>query len=297
MKETMRDTLEEKQPIAEARSHRNTDILAIYFREIARFPILERDEERELALAMAAGVDGARERLITSNLRLVAKIAQEYSEAGLSLIDLIQEGNIGLIEAVDRFDVERGHKLSTYAAWWIRRAILRAITDYSRMIRIPDYLFRAVRRLEQMRALTRNGRADDEEITRALGISSERLRRIEKEVNEIVSLDRTIGREGDEILEELLEDETVLSPEREALRLLFHEELERVLDVIPARQAVAIRLHYGIEDGCQHNLADVGRIMEISRERARQLVRQGLTNITEGWGHRALDFYRGLLND
>jgi RNA polymerase primary sigma factor len=297
MKETMRDTLEEKQPTNEARPHRMPDILTIYFREIARFPILDREEERKLARAMAAGVDGARERLITSNLRLVAKIAQEYSEAGLSLIDLVQEGNIGLIEGVDRFDVERGRRLSTYAAWWIRRAILSAITDYSRMIRIPDYLFRAVRRLEQLRALARDGRADDEEITRALGISSERLRQIEKEVKEIVSLDRTIGREGDETLDELIEDETVLSPEREALRLLFHEELEQVLDVIPARQAIALRLHYGIEDGCQYSLADVGRIMEISRERARQLVRQGLTNITEGWGHRALDFYRGLLND
>jgi RNA polymerase primary sigma factor len=227
----------------------------------------------------------------------VVKIAQEYTEAGLPLIDLIQEGNIGLIEAVDRFDIERGYKLSTYASWWIRRAILSAITEYSRMIRIPDYLFRAVRRLEQMRALARDGRIDDEEITRALGVSSERLRQIEKQVNEIISLDRAVSRESDETLDELIEDETALSPEREALRLLFREELEQVLGSLPARQAVAIRLHYGIEDGHPYSLADVGRIMEISRERARQLVRQGLNRITENWGHRALDFYRGLLNE
>jgi RNA polymerase primary sigma factor len=136
MKETMRDTLEEKQPTKGTRSRRSTDMLAMYFRDIARFPVLEREEEQELARAMAAGVDGARERMIISNLRLVAKIAQEYSEAGLPLIDLIQEGNIGLIEGVDRFDVERGYKLSTYAAWWIRRSILSAITDYHRLL--PD---------------------------------------------------------------------------------------------------------------------------------------------------------------
>jgi RNA polymerase primary sigma factor len=293
----MRETLEEKQPANSAQAYDAADILQIYFREISRLPLLDREEERELARAMAMGVDGARERLITSNLRLVVKIAQEYTEAGLPLIDLIQEGNIGLIEAVDRFDIERGYKLSTYASWWIRRAILSAITDYSRMIRIPDYLFRAVRRLEQMRALARDGRIDDEEITRALGVSSERLRQIEKQVNEIISLDRAVSRESDETLDELIEDETALSPEREALRLLFREELEQVLGSLPARQAVAIRLHYGIEDGHPYSLADVGRIMEISRERARQLVRQGLNRITENWGHRALDFYRGLLNE
>ncbi len=293
----MTETVEERRPTGGARAYTTTDILQIYFREIARFPLLERDEERELARAMIAGVDGARERLIISNLRLVVKIAQEYSEAGLPLIDLIQEGNIGLIEAVDRFDVERGYKLSTYAAWWIRRAMLSAITDYSRMIRIPDYLFRAVRRLEQMRNLSRDGRVDDEEITRALGVPIERLRQIEVQVNEIVSLDQTVTREGDETLEDLIEDEAVLSPEREALRLLFHDELEHVLDSIPARQAFALRLHYGIEDGCPYSLADVGRTMKISRERARQLVKQGLNHITESWEHRALEFYRGLLNE
>ncbi|MCD6142187.1 RNA polymerase subunit sigma [Candidatus Acetothermia bacterium] len=274
------------------------DILKIYFREIARFPLLSPEEEQATARAMAAGTPGARERLITSNLRLVVKIAQEYVEAGLPLIDLIQEGNVGLIEAVDRFDVEKGYRLSTYASWWIRRAILAAITDYSRMIRIPDYLFRAVRRLEQMRALARDGHFEEGEITEALGISADRLRQIESQVNEILSLDQAAGAaEGDETLEDLIADETALSPEREALRLLFRDELEEVLSHIPAREAFAIRLRYGIEDGYPYSLAEVGRIMNISRERVRQLVNQGLNRITENWGHRALDFYRGLLNE
>ncbi len=273
------------------------DILRIYFREIARFPILSQEEERSLAREMAKGRKGMRERLITSNLRLVVKIAREYEGVGLPLIDLIQEGNIGLIEAVDRFDAERGYRLSTYASWWIRRAILAAITDYSRIIRIPDYLFRAVRRLEQMRSLANDKLAEDEEITEALGISVERLRQIETQVNEILSLDQAAGGDSDETLEELIEDQTALSPEREALRLLFHDELEQVLDHLPSREAFAVRLHYGVEDGCPYSLADVGRAMNISRERARQLVKQGLNHLSEQWGHRALDFYRGLLNE
>jgi len=293
----MRETLEKRQPVDEARSSATTDILRIYFREISRFPLLSLAEEQDLARAMSSGVDGARERLITSNLRLVVKIAQDYSDAGLPLIDLIQEGNIGLIEAVDRFDVERGYRLSTYASWWIRRTILTAITDYSRMIRIPDYLFRAVRRLEQMRSLSRNGRVDEEEITQVLGVSIERLRQIETQVNEVLSLDQVVGGDGDETREELIADSTALSPEKEALRLLFHDELERVFDRIPARQALALRLHYGIEDGCPYSLAEVGRTMKITRERARQLVKEGLNRVTENWGHDALSYYRGLLNE
>ena len=280
-----------------ATASRSADILHIYYREISRFPVLSQAEERNTAHAMAEGVDGARERLITSNLRLVVKIAQEYKNAGLPTIDMIQEGNIGLIEAVDRFEVERGHKLTTYASWWIRRAILTAITEHSRMIRIPDYLFRAVRRLEQMRSLGRDGRLPDEEITHALGVSVERLRQIELQVNEILSLDQAVGDRSEETLEELIADSSAPSPEKEALRLLFGDELKRVLEHIPARQAVALRLHYGIEDGRPHNLAEVGRVMSISRERTRQLVKEGLNNVTETWGRDALDYYRGLLND
>jgi RNA polymerase primary sigma factor len=270
-------------------------LLDIYFREIGRFPLLSADDERRLARQMAAGVDGARDRLIVCNLRLVAKIAQEYTDVGLPLIDLIQEGNIGLIEAIDRFDPERGYRLSTYSSWWIRRSILIAINNHVRMIRIPDYLFRAVRRLAQMRSMAEGGVIEEAEITEAVGLSIDRLRQIEAQVNEIVSLDQVIGEEGDETLEERIVDESGLSPEHEALRLLFREELEAVLDRIPARQAFAIRLHYGIEDGCPYNFAEVGRIMAISRERVRQLVREGMNSITDRWGEQALEAYRGLL--
>ena len=270
-------------------------ILDIYFREISRFPLLSAAEELDLARAMAERGAGAREQLIVSNLRLVVKIAQEYTDVGLPLVDLIQEGNIGLIEAIDRFDPERGYRVSTYAAWWIRRAILSAINSSSRMIRIPDYLFRAVRRLAQMRSLAEGGIVDEAEITEAFGISIDRLRQVEMQVNEIVSLDQAVGEDGDETLEDRIVDEIGLSPEHEALRLLFRDELEVVLGHLPARQALAIRLHHGIEDGCPYNLAEVGRLMKISRERARQLVKEGMDTISGRWGERALMFYRGLL--
>jgi len=272
-------------------------VLDMYFREIGRFPLLSADEERGLARQMAAGVDGARERLIVCNLRLVAKIAQEYADVGLPMLDLIQEGNIGLIEAVDRFDPERGYRLSTYSAWWIRRAILIAINSYARMIRIPDYLFRAVRRLAQMRSMADDGLIDEDKISEAVGLSADRLRQIEAQVREIVSLDQVIGEEGDETLEDRIVDESGLSPEHEALRLLFRDELEGMLERIPARQASAIRLHYGIEDGCAYNYAEVGRIMGVSRERVRQLVREGIDRITDRWGEQVLEAYRGLLNE
>ena len=282
---------EETRP---ADSH-EPSILDIYFRDIGRFALLTPEEEQALARGMRQGQDRARERLIVSNLRLVAKIAAEYTDVGLPLVDLIQEGNLGLIQAVDRFDPERGFRLSTYAAWWIRRAILLAINSSARMIRIPDYLLRALRRMGQMRQLAEEGLVDEKEIAQAVGFSADQLRLIEEQVTELVSLDRAVSRESDETLEEQVIDETGLSPEHEALRLLFHDELESVLNGIPARQALAIRLHYGIEDGCPYNLAEVGRMMQVSRERARQLVNEGMTSLTTSWGEKALEVYRGLL--
>ncbi len=271
-------------------------LLDIYFREIGRFPLLTAEEERRLARQMAIGVEGARERLIVSNLRLVVKIAQEYTDVALPLIDLIQEGNIGLMDAIDRFDPERGYRLSTYSSWWIRRSILLAINNHSRMIRIPDYLFRAVRRLAQMRAMADGETLTEAEITETIGISADRLRRVEAQVSEIASLDQVIGIEGDETLGERIVDESGLSPEEEALRLLFRDELEKVLDEMPARQALAIRLHYGIEDGCPYNFAEVGRIMKVSRERVRQLVREGMKTVSESWDEQAFETYRSLLS-
>jgi RNA polymerase primary sigma factor len=156
-------------------------------------------------------------------------------------------------------------------------------------------MFRAVRRMSEIRALGEDEPMDEGAVMEATGLSADRLLEVEKEVNEIVSLDRPAGGEDDELLSERMADESGLSPEHEALRLLFREELDGLLNGLPARQAMAVRLHYGIEDGCPYNLSEVGRKMEVSRERARQLVKEAIEHLTERWGARALDYYRSLL--
>lgn len=246
---------------------------------------------------MEAGVNGARERLILSNLRLVVKIAQEYTDSGLPLIDLIQEGNVGLIEAVDRFNVRRGYRLSTYAGWWIRRAIRNAITAHSRMIRIPDYLFRALRKLKKLRDISNGKQLSNQEVTKIIGVSAERVQQIEAQINRMISLDQLVDEESDETLEDQVADTEGPSPEKEALRLLFRDKMEGILQHIPSRQAFALRLHYGLEDGVPYNLAQVGQIMKVSRERARQLVNQGQSHLKEQVGHRTLDSFRALLSE
>ncbi|MEW5826656.1 MAG: RNA polymerase sigma factor RpoD/SigA [Candidatus Bipolaricaulota bacterium] len=290
---------DEEQEILAEKTEKGSgpSILSIYYREIARFPVLDREEEQALGRQAVAGVASARERLILSHLRLVAKIAQEYAETGVPILDLIQEGNIGLIQGVDRFDPERGYRLGTYASWWIRRSILAAIGNYTRMVRIPDYLFRAVRRMAQIRALGDSPDDGTREVMESTGLSADRLQQIEKQVSEVTSLDRVGGDDAEGPLEERVEDTAALSPEREALRLLFREELNDILNKLPARQAFALRLHYGIEDGCPYNLAEVGRIMDVGRERARQLVKEGMDHLVDRWGERALDAYRTLLKE
>ncbi len=286
---------DDREVEAGEKEERGPSILQIYYREIAWFPVLSREQEQALARDMARGVAGARERLIVSNLRLVAKIAQDYADTGMPMSDILQEGNLGLIEAVDRFDPERGYRLSTYATYWIRRGILASIGTYARMIRIPDYLFRAVRRMTEIRTLGEEEGLDEGAVLEATGLSADRLQEVEKQVSEILSLDRPVGGAEEDLLEERVADESALSPEHEALRLLFREQLEALLGTLPARQSLALRLHYGIEDGCPYNLSDVGRIMDVSRERARQLVKEGMSHLTERWGERALETYRSLL--
>ncbi len=279
-------------------SSSSEDVLNTYIREISRFPLLKAEEEIHLARQVVDGSEDARNQLVISNLRLVVKIAHEYSDSDLPLIDLIQEGNIGLMQAVDRFDPEKGYRLTTYAVWWIRRSMLSAITQQSRMIRIPDYLFRAQRRLKQLRCLSQYSQAHvASELTEVLGVSVDKLQQIEAQIGDMRSLDELVSDESDEVLEEQLQDTHVPPPEKEALRLLFREELADVLEHIPARQAFALRLHYGIEDGQPYNLAEVGRIMNVSRERARQLVNKGHKRLTEHWGTKSLDHFRSLLQD
>lgn len=274
----------------------DVDVLGLYLGEVARTPILSEAEEKELVWRMQRGDRAARERLIVSHLRLVVSVAKEYGDTGLDLLDLIQEGNIGLIEAVDRYDPSRGVRLSTYARWWIRQAIGQAIEKQSQMIRIPAYLFRAIVRFQRLKAsFGAEGIEETEDILVAPGLTAERLLRIHETVGNVVSLDVPLDDEESTTLEELVADEEMPTPERAALLELFREELLEIIERLPVRDAQVLRWRYGLEGPRPLTLAEVGEKLGISRERVRQIEERALKRLKEAWGEKALEFYRKLL--
>lgn len=286
----------EKGQAQEARE--DADILRIYLSEVARIPPLSEEEERDLARRMRNGDRTARERLILSHLRLVVSIAREYGDTGMDLLDMIQEGNLGLIEAVDRFDPELGYRLSTYARWWIRQAIGAAIERYSQMIRLPVHLFRAIVRFQRLKAsFGAEGIEEGAELVLAPGLTLERVRHVERTLKEFVSLDLPIGEGDGDTLEEIIADESIPLPEKEALRELFREDLLELVDRLPPREALVLRRRYGLEGVRPQTLAEIGKDLGITRERVRQIEKRALKRLKEEWGKEALEFYRRLLSD
>ncbi len=273
------------------------DVLRLYLAEVARTPILSEAAEKELVWRMHQGDRAARERLIVSHLRLVVSMAKEYGDTGLDLLDLIQEGNIGLIEAVDRFDPGRGVRLATYARWWIRQAIGHAIEKQSQMIRIPAYLFRAIVRFQRLKAsFGAEGIAESEDVLVAPGLTAERLLRLRDTLGNVVSLDTPLGEEEEaESLEEMVADEDMPTPERAALIELFREELLEMVEKLPSREAQILRWRYGLEGPRPLTLAEVSDKLGISRERVRQIEEKAVKRLKEAWGQKALDFYRRLI--
>lgn len=276
----------------------DADILRLYLSEVARIPPLTEQEERELARRMRDGDRAARERLILSHLRLVVSIAREYGDTDMDLLDMIQEGNMGLIEAVDRFDPELGYRLSTYARWWIRQAIGAAIERYSQMIRLPVHLFRAIIRFQRLKAsFGAEGIEERAELVLAPGLTLERVRHVERTLREFISLDLPIGEGEEDTLEEIVPDESIPPPEKEALRELFREDLLEIVNRLPAREALILRRRYGLEGARPQTLAEIGKDLGITRERVRQLEQRALRRLKEEWGKEALEFYRRLLRD
>ncbi len=286
----MEEPQEEQEELLEAEEE--VDILGLYLAEVARTPLLSEAEEKELVWRMKRGDRAARERLIVSHLRLVISMAKEYGDTGLDLLDLIQEGNIGLIEAVDRYDPSRGVRLSTYARWWIRQAIGKAIEKHSQMIRIPAYLFRAIVRFQRLKAsFGAEGIEETEDILVAPGLTAERLLRI----RDTLSLDMPVDEEEELTLEELVADEEMPTPERAALIELFREELLEMVEKLPARDAQVLRWRYGLEGPRPLTLAEIGEKLGLSRERVRQIELRALKRLKEAWGEKALEFYRRLI--
>ena len=258
------------------------DPVRMYLKEIGRVPLLSAEEEVELAKRMEAGDDEAQKRLAEANLRLVVSIAKRYVGRGMLFLDLIQEGNLGLIKAVEKFDYNKGYKFSTYATWWIRQAITRAIADQARTIRIPVHMVETINKLIRVsrQLLQQLGRDPvPEEIAKEMDISVERVREIMKIAQEPVSLETPIGEEEDSHLGDFIEDQEAPAPADAASFMLLKEQLEEVLDTLTPREEKVLRLRFGLDDGRARTLEEVGQNFGVTRERIGQIEAKALRKL------------------
>ena len=258
------------------------DPVRMYLKEIARINLLTSDEEYEYALLAEEGNEEAKRILAESNLRLVVSIAKRYVGRGMAFLDLIQEGNIGLMKAVEKFDPNKGYKFSTYATWWIRQAITRAIADQARTIRIPVHMVETINKLARVqRQLTQelNREPTDEEIAKKLGVSLDKVREVYKISQDPVSLETPIGEEDDSHLGDFIKDERTMSPEEYATVGMLKEELSGVLLTLTEREEKVLRLRFGLDDGQCRTLEEVGQIFNVTRERIRQIEAKALRKL------------------
>jgi len=258
------------------------DPVRMYLKEIGKVPLLSADEEIELAQRMENGDRDAKKRLAEANLRLVVSIAKRYVGRGMQFLDLIQEGNLGLIKAVDKFDYRKGYKFSTYATWWIRQAITRAIADQARTIRIPVHMVETINKLirVQRQMLQELGREPyPEEIAKEMGLPVERVREIQKISQEPVSLETPIGEEEDSHLGDFIQDDQVPVPADAAAFALLKEQLLEVLDTLTERERKVLRLRFGLDDGRARTLEEVGKEFNVTRERIRQIEAKALRKL------------------
>ena len=258
------------------------DPVRMYLKEIGRVPLLTAAEEVDLAQRMEQGDEEAKRKLAEANLRLVVSIAKRYVGRGMLFLDLIQEGNLGLIKAVEKFDYEKGFKFSTYATWWIRQAITRAIADQARTIRIPVHMVETINKLIRVsrQLLQEFGREPTaEEIAKEMDIPEERVREIMKIAQEPVSLETPIGEEEDSHLGDFIEDEDAPAPAERASFTLLKEQLEDVLDTLTEREEKVLRLRFGLDDGRSRTLEEVGKEFNVTRERIRQIEAKALRKL------------------
>lgn len=258
------------------------DAVRMYLKEIGKVPLLTGAEERELAIRMEQGDEEAKKKLCESNLRLVVSIAKRYLNRGLSFLDLIQEGNLGLIKAVDKFDYTKGYKFSTYATWWIRQAITRSIADQARTIRIPVHMVETINKLIRIsrQLLQELGREPtSEEIAKEMGITVEKVREIKKISQDPVSLETPIGEEEDSHLGDFIPDDDAPAPVEAAAYSMLKEQLMEVLDTLSDREKKVLMLRFGLEDGRPRTLEEVGKEFNVTRERIRQIEAKALRKL------------------
>lgn len=258
------------------------DPVRMYLKEIGVVPLLTNEEEQELALAVEAGDTEAKQRLAEANLRLVVSIAKRYVGRGMQFLDLIQEGNMGLMKAVDKFDYSKGFKFSTYATWWIRQAITRAIADQARTIRIPVHMVETINKMvrEQRNLLQELGQdPTPEQIAERMDMTPDKVREILKIAQEPVSLETPIGEEDDSHLGDFIEDEVIENPVDYTTRVVLREQLDEVLDTLTDREENVLRLRFGLDDGKMRTLEDVGKVFNVTRERIRQIEAKALRKL------------------
>lgn len=258
------------------------DHVRMYLKEIGKVPLLNPEEEIDLAQRMGEGSEYAKNRLAEANLRLVVSIAKKYVGRGMLFLDLIQEGNLGLIKAVEKFDYTKGYKFSTYATWWIRQAITRAIADQARTIRIPVHMVETINKLirvsrQLLQELGREPNAD--EISKEMGMSVEKVREIMKIAQEPVSLETPIGEEEDSHLGDFIPDDDAPAPSEAASFMLLKEQLIDVLDTLTSREEKVLRLRFGLDDGRARTLEEVGKVFNVTRERIRQIEAKALRKL------------------
>ena len=261
------------------------DSVRLYLREIGKIPLLKPDEELALAKRVVAGDKRAKDEMAEANMRLVVSIAKRYSGRGLDFLDLIQEGNTGLLRAVEKFDPDKGFKFSTYATWWIRQAITRAIADQSRTIRIPVHMFETINKLlRTQRRMTQelNREPTIEELAKELEMDPEKVEYVMKIKQDIRSLDAGVGRDGEEedsMLADFIEDEDAASPVDSAADQLLKEQVQSILGTLTEREQKILKMRFGLEDGKNHTLEEVGQDFNVTRERIRQIEAKALRKL------------------
>ncbi len=271
---------EDGEPIVE--SIAIDDPVKIYLKEIGRVPLLTPEEELDLAVRISNGDVAAKKRLSEANLRLVVSIAKRYLGRGMQFLDLIQEGNLGLIKAVEKFDYTKGFKFSTYATWWIRQAITRAIADQARTIRIPVHMVETINKVKKVSSqlLHQNGHEPTaEEISEVIGMPTDKVREIMRVAQEPVSLETPIGEEEDSHLGDFIPDDDAPAPQDAASHTLLKEQLAEVLSTLTPREERVLRLRFGLEDGRSRTLEEVGEVFKVTRERIRQIEAKALRKL------------------
>ena len=273
------------------------DSVRLYLREIGKIPLLTPEEEADLAQRIVKGDKKAKDKMVESNMRLVVSIAKRYGGRGLDFLDLIQEGNTGLLRAVEKFDPDKGFKFSTYATWWVRQAITRAIADQARTIRIPVHMVETINKvLRTTRKLTSelNREPTNEEIAKELDMEPEKIDYVMRIKQDIASLDASVGREGDDedsVLGDFVEDEERDSPEDSAANQILKEQLSEIIATLTDREQIIIRLRFGIGGGRPHTLEEVGAEFDVTRERIRQIEAKALSKLRKNKDTKKLHEY------